>query len=117
MSSTRTEPRRACCAQCFDRGFSMVRTLLRFAKEEGIQAQQNIPLRMIVGAGRYVLNDVVSHDPCIETVEEFIQRIVRRMFDIADQGPYEFLRNIAPTQERSPSGRPLPKELLRTHPP
>ncbi|GBP47302.1 Probable RNA-directed DNA polymerase from transposon X-element [Eumeta japonica] len=33
------------------------------------------------------------------------------------EGPYEFLRNIAPTQEGSPSGRPFPRELLKTPPP
>ncbi|GBP76657.1 hypothetical protein EVAR_51142_1 [Eumeta japonica] len=82
-----------------------------------IQAQQSIALRMIVGAGRYVLNDVIARDLCIETVEEFIRRIARRMFDIADQGPHEFLRNIAPTHERSPSGRPLPREITKTPPP
>ncbi|GBP28751.1 hypothetical protein EVAR_19793_1 [Eumeta japonica] len=69
-----------------------------------IQAQQSIALRMIMEAGRYVLNDVIAHDLYIETVEKFIQRIARWMFDIADQGPHEFFRNIAPTHERSPSG-------------
>ncbi|GBP23875.1 RNA polymerase II-associated protein 1 [Eumeta japonica] len=87
------------------------------SQKKRIQAQQNITLRMIAGAGRYVLNDVIARDLCIETVEEFIQRIARRMFDNADQGPYEFLRNIAPMQERSPSGRTLPRELTRTPPP
>ncbi|GBP59664.1 hypothetical protein EVAR_39821_1 [Eumeta japonica] len=43
--------------------------------------------------------------------------IARRMYDIADQGPYKFLRSIAPMHERSPSGRPLPRELLKTLPP
>ncbi|GBP21147.1 RNA-directed DNA polymerase from mobile element jockey [Eumeta japonica] len=91
--------------------------LCSISQKKRIQAQQNIALRMIVGAGRYVSNDVIARDLCIETVEEFIQRIARRMFDIADQGPYEFLRNIAPMQESSSSGRPLPRELLRTPPP
>ncbi|GBP68754.1 hypothetical protein EVAR_99024_1 [Eumeta japonica] len=44
-------------------------------------------------------------------------RIARRMCDIADQGPYEFSRNIAPMHERSPSSRPLLRELLKTPPP
>ncbi|GBP78554.1 hypothetical protein EVAR_61565_1 [Eumeta japonica] len=87
------------------------------SQRKRIQAQQSIALRMIVGAGRYVLNDVIARDFCIETVEEFIQRIARRMYDIADQGPYELLRNMAPTHERSPSGRPLPRELVKTPPP
>ncbi|GBP71043.1 hypothetical protein EVAR_37883_1 [Eumeta japonica] len=66
------------------------------SQRKKIQAQQNIALRMIVGAGRYVLNDVIARDLCI-----LVQRIARRMFDIADKGPYEFLRRcdipIAPT--------------------
>ncbi|GBP33592.1 RNA-directed DNA polymerase from mobile element jockey [Eumeta japonica] len=85
--------------------------LCSISQKKRIQAQQNITLRMIAGAGRYDLNDVIARDFCIETVEEFIQRIARRMFDIADQGPYEFLRNIAPMQERSPSGRPPPERI------
>ncbi|GBP91643.1 hypothetical protein EVAR_68277_1 [Eumeta japonica] len=86
------------------------------SQRKRIQALQNIALRMIVGAGRYVLNSVIARDLCIETVKEFIQRIARQMFDIADQGPHEFLRNITPTHERSPSGRPLPRELVKTPP-
>ncbi|GBP67644.1 RNA-directed DNA polymerase from mobile element jockey [Eumeta japonica] len=63
-------------------------------------------------SGRYVLNDVIARDLCIETVEEFIQRIARRMFDIADQG----LRNIAPMQRSRRAADP-PRELTRTPPP
>ncbi|GBP27931.1 hypothetical protein EVAR_83560_1 [Eumeta japonica] len=72
---------------------------------------------MIVGVGRYVLNDVIARDLCIETVEEFIQRIARRRYNITDQGPYEFLRNIAPIHERSPSGRPVLRKLIKKSPP
>ncbi|GBP96259.1 hypothetical protein EVAR_100507_1 [Eumeta japonica] len=86
------------------------------SQRKRIQAQQNIAQRMIAGAGRYVLNDVIARDLCIETVEEFIQRIARRMYDIANQGPYEFLRNIVPMHERSLSGRHLPRELIKTPP-
>ncbi|GBP92740.1 Probable RNA-directed DNA polymerase from transposon BS [Eumeta japonica] len=87
------------------------------SQRKRIQAQQNIAQRMIAGAGRYVLNDVIARDLCIETVEEFIQRIARRMYDIENQGPYEFLRNIVPMHERSLSGRHLPRELIKTLPP
>ncbi|GBP63037.1 hypothetical protein EVAR_87409_1 [Eumeta japonica] len=83
---------------------------VQFHKEEDPNPAEHHPTDR--GSG-YVLNDVIARDLCIETVEEFIQRIARRMFDIADQGPYEFLRNIAPMQERSPSGRP-PERLIRT---
>ncbi|GBP46902.1 hypothetical protein EVAR_37806_1 [Eumeta japonica] len=74
------------------------------------QAQKNITLRMIVGAGRYVLNDIIARDLRIEPVEEFIQHLAGRKYDFADQGPHEFLRNIAPMHGRSPNGRPLSRE-------
>ncbi|GBP22587.1 hypothetical protein EVAR_84827_1 [Eumeta japonica] len=45
-----------------------VRTL-SISQRKRIQAQQSIALRMIVGAGRYVLNDVIARDLRIETVE------------------------------------------------
>ncbi|GBP31517.1 hypothetical protein EVAR_84629_1 [Eumeta japonica] len=76
------------------------------SQSKKIQAQQNIALRMIVEARWYVLND--ARDLCM--------RLDKRILDIADQG-YEFLRNIVSTQERSLSGRPLPRELLRIPPP
>ncbi|GBP61935.1 hypothetical protein EVAR_44991_1 [Eumeta japonica] len=50
-----------------------------------------------------------ARDLCIETVEEFIQRIARRMYNIADQGPYEFLRNIVPVHERRRAADPSPE--------
>ncbi|GBP61242.1 hypothetical protein EVAR_45261_1 [Eumeta japonica] len=65
-------------------------------KRKRIQTQQNIDLQIIVGAERYNLNDVIARDLCIKTVEDYIQHITRRMYDINDQGPHEFLRNIAP---------------------
>ncbi|GBP95861.1 RNA-directed DNA polymerase from mobile element jockey [Eumeta japonica] len=46
------------------------------SQRKKIQAQQNITLRTIVEAGRYVINDVFARDLCIETVEEFIQRLL-----------------------------------------
>ncbi|GBP92087.1 hypothetical protein EVAR_68073_1 [Eumeta japonica] len=63
-----------------------------------------------------VLNDVIPRDLCIETVEEFIQYSARGMYDIAEKSPHEFFQNIAPMQERSLSGRPLPREFLKTLP-
>ncbi|GBP05321.1 hypothetical protein EVAR_76758_1 [Eumeta japonica] len=35
------------------------------------------------------------------------------MYDFGDQGPHEFLRDIAPTHERSPSDRPLSRKLIK----
>ncbi|GBP17987.1 hypothetical protein EVAR_16931_1 [Eumeta japonica] len=73
----------------------------------------DIGLRMIVGAGLYVLNDVIACDLYIETVEGFIQHTGRRMYDIAHQGPHEFFRNIALMHERSSNGRPLQENSRR----
>ncbi|GBO98633.1 RNA-directed DNA polymerase from mobile element jockey [Eumeta japonica] len=78
-----------------------------------IQMQQDIALQMIVRVGLYVLNNVIARELRIETVEEFIQHLARQMYDIADQGPYEFLRNIALIHERSPGGRLLSREHLK----
>ncbi|GBP43749.1 hypothetical protein EVAR_29731_1 [Eumeta japonica] len=69
---------------------------------------------MIVGAWRYVLNDVIARDLRIETVEEFNQHLARQMYDFVDQGPHESLRNIAPMPERSLSGQPFPRELIKS---
>ncbi|GBP00860.1 hypothetical protein EVAR_2205_1 [Eumeta japonica] len=84
------------------------------SQRKRIQSQQNIVLRMILGVGWYNLNDVIACDRHIEIVGEFIQHRARWMYDLADQGPHEFLRNIAPMHERSPSGRPLPGELIKS---
>ncbi|GBP35260.1 hypothetical protein EVAR_19481_1 [Eumeta japonica] len=82
------------------------------SQKKKIQAQQNIAQRMIVSVGGYVLNEVIARDFHIEAVEEFIQYI-----NITNEGNYEFLRNIAPMHERSPSGRLLPRELLKSSSP
>ncbi|GBP40558.1 hypothetical protein EVAR_7557_1 [Eumeta japonica] len=96
----------------------MVRTLLRIAKEEDASSAKHRPTDYCgSGTAWHVLNDVIARDFCIETVEEYIQRIARQLYDIAEQSPHEFLRNIAPMYERSPSGRPLPRELNKTPPP
>ena len=81
-----------------------------------LQVQQNIALRVIVGAGRYVRNDVIARDVQMPSVEEFVVQLARRMFDRADNGPHEHLQNIAPLHARPPEGRPLPRELLRSPP-
>ncbi|GBP53746.1 hypothetical protein EVAR_84229_1 [Eumeta japonica] len=71
---------------------------------------------MIAGAGRYVLNDVIARDLCIESVEEFIQHIARRMYDIADHGSHEFLRNIAPMHENRRAADPSQENSSRRLP-
>ncbi|KAG7294806.1 hypothetical protein JYU34_022823 [Plutella xylostella] len=82
------------------------------ANRKRLQAQQNLTLRTIVGAGRYVRNDVIARDLKIESLEEFVVRLARRMYDRADNGPHEHLHDIAPTYDRPDNGRPYPRELL-----
>ncbi|GBP44218.1 hypothetical protein EVAR_22102_1 [Eumeta japonica] len=126
MSSTEAEQRRAYCAQFADHTYRseakspLYRGYIRFRLTYAAPAWYAIcsaSQRKRIQAQQYALNDVITRDLCIETVEEFIQRIARRIYDIADQGPYEFLRNIAPMHEKSPSGRPLSRELIKTPPP
>ncbi|GBP70614.1 hypothetical protein EVAR_98194_1 [Eumeta japonica] len=92
MSSTRAELRGACCAQFSDRTYHSEPKLLY------IRATS-------------VLGSRTQHQH-----EELTQHNTCRMYDIADQGPHEFLRNIALMHERSPSARPLPREHLKTPP-
>lgn len=83
-----------------------------------IQTQQNIALRIITGAGRYVRNDTIARDVRIESVEEFVVRLAKRMFDTADNGPHTHLHNIAPHHARPPDAkktwRSLPRELVQS---
>ncbi|GBP40693.1 hypothetical protein EVAR_36429_1 [Eumeta japonica] len=96
MSSIRVEPCGACCAQFSDRTYRSEaklpciratsvpcsRTLLQ-------QGTHSAPHRKRAArAGWYDLNDVIARDLYIETVEEFIQRIAFRIYDIANQGLY-----------------------------
>ncbi|KAL0810395.1 hypothetical protein ABMA28_010540 [Loxostege sticticalis] len=84
------------------------------AQRSKLQVQQNISLRVLTGAGRYVRNDVIARDLRIPSVEEFVVGLARRMFDRADHGPHRHLHNIAPLHTRPPdaTGRPLPRDLL-----
>ncbi|KAL0894549.1 hypothetical protein ABMA27_013121 [Loxostege sticticalis] len=79
-----------------------------------IQVQQNISLRVLTGAGRYVRNDVIARDVKMQSIEDFVVHTARRMYDKADHGPLSHLCNIAPLHARPPdrSGRALPRELL-----
>ncbi|XP_028031096.1 uncharacterized protein LOC114243703 [Bombyx mandarina] len=58
-----------------------------------LQAQQNLALRTIVGAGRYVSNAVIARDLDVESLEEFIRRLARNLYERADGGPHEHLHN------------------------
>lgn len=82
-----------------------------------LQSQQNITLRMITRAGRYVRNDVIARDLKTESIKEFVVRCTERMFDRADNGPHPHLRGFAPLHSRPPDGKPLPRELIGAAPP
>lgn len=83
------------------------------SQRKRLQAQQNIALRVIARAARYVRNDVLARDLGMQSLEKFITKTARRMYDRADNGPYDHLRGFAPLHARPPDGRPLPRELLR----
>ncbi|GBP24654.1 hypothetical protein EVAR_15860_1 [Eumeta japonica] len=72
------------------------------------------------GAGRYVLNDVIARDLCIETVQEFIQRIARRMYDCTTS-PTRALMNSSGISHRCARGcrvaDPSPENFSRRLPP
>ncbi|CAG5015556.1 unnamed protein product [Parnassius apollo] len=86
--------------------------LLSDRQKQGLQAQQSLSLRTIVGAGRYVRNDVIAANLKMESLHEFVVRLARGMFDRADNGPHEHLNGFAPLHSQPPDGRPYPRELL-----
>ena len=45
-----------------------------------LQAQQNISLRVMTGAGRYVRNDVIARDVGAQSIEHFIYGAVRAAY-------------------------------------
>ncbi|CAG4946345.1 unnamed protein product [Parnassius apollo] len=77
-----------------------------------LQAQQNLTLRTIVGAGRYVRNDVIAANLKIDTIQGFVARLARGLFDRADNGPHLHINQLAPLHTRPPDGGPYPRELL-----
>lgn len=70
-----------------------------------LQAQQNISLRVVTGAGRYVRNATLAADLEMQSVEEFVVRLARRMFDRADNGPHRHLHGFAPLLVRQAAHR------------
>lgn len=59
-------------------------------------AKKNFALRVIVGAGRHVMNDVIARDLRMESIQESMVRLARR-----------------PSEESSFSPRPIPQKLLQ----
>lgn len=80
-----------------------------------LETVQNSSLRTCTRAGRYVRNDLIRKDIGIETVEEFVVRMARRMYDSADNGPHVHLQNLAPLHTRPPDrrrSRALPRSII-----
>lgn len=50
-----------------------------------LQVQQNWCFRLIVGAPRYIRNDVIHRDNKTPTVEDYMRRLARAMFARADR--------------------------------
>ncbi|GBP77951.1 Probable RNA-directed DNA polymerase from transposon X-element [Eumeta japonica] len=85
-------------------------------QRQRLQAQQNIVLRLIAGAGWYVKNDVIATDLGVETVEEFVRKLTRCAFNRADAGPHPSLHNLAPHLDRPTKGYQLPRDLVTESP-
>ncbi|GBP68330.1 hypothetical protein EVAR_31320_1 [Eumeta japonica] len=49
-----------------------------------LQIQQNLLLCMIAGAGWFVKSEVIARDLKVETLEDFINMLARRTFNLAD---------------------------------
>ncbi|GBP84999.1 hypothetical protein EVAR_64328_1 [Eumeta japonica] len=85
-------------------------------QRQRLQAQQNIALRLIAGAGWYVKNDVIARDLGVETIEEFVRMLTRRAFNRTDAGPHPSLHNLAPHLDRPTRGYQLPRDLVTETP-
>ncbi|XP_047994512.1 uncharacterized protein LOC125232773 [Leguminivora glycinivorella] len=81
-----------------------------------LDSQQSLSLRAVVGAPRYVRNDVIARDLKVEPLRDFVTRLTGRMFERADQSRFGHLRDIAPYHARPPDHRGLPRELAPAAP-
>lgn len=61
-------------------------------------------------------NDTISRDTGVESVEKFVVRMARKMYDTADNGPHLHLQRLAPLHTRPPDAeapsRALPRSIL-----
>lgn len=78
-----------------------------------LRARENIALRRIVDAPRYVRNSTIQRDLEWESLDEFIGRLAKRMFDRADASSFAHIRDITPHHARPPDGRrPYARALI-----
>ena len=79
-----------------------------------LQTTQNVALRRVVQAPRYVRNATIRRDLRIENLEEHITRLAVRTFNRADVSDHPHIRDIAPWHTRPPDApkRNLPRDIL-----
>lgn len=77
-----------------------------------LRCVQSKTLRTIVGAPHYVRNSTIQRDLRMDSLDDFVQRLAKRMFERADASPWPHLQNLAPLHARPPDGKPLPRDLL-----
>lgn len=82
------------------------------AHRQRLRAVQNTCLRRAVGAPRYVRNATIARDLRMESIDEFVARLAKGMFDRADGSQHPHLQNIAPWHSRPPDRLRYPRELL-----
>ncbi|KOB65658.1 Gag-like protein [Operophtera brumata] len=87
------------------RGSLMLRLWYPFLKKTNrrrIQAQENITLRKIVKAPRYVRNYTIQRDLKIENIDSIVRRLTTSMFERVDSSKYLHIAGLAPQHARQP---------------
>ena len=77
-----------------------------------LQVVQNVALRRVTQAPRYVRNTTIHRDLKMESLEAHIGRLAANAFRRADISDHLHLRSIAPWHTRPPDVRRLPRDLL-----
>ena len=77
-----------------------------------LQVVQNVALRRVTQAPRYVRNTTIHRDLKMESLEAHIGRLASNAFRRADTSDHLHLRSIAPWHTRPPDVRRLPRDLL-----
>ncbi|OWR45487.1 putative endonuclease and reverse transcriptase protein [Danaus plexippus plexippus] len=77
-----------------------------------MRAQQSLALRTFVDASRFIRNATITRDLRMKSVDVFITRLSRAMFQRADASAFAHIREVAPYHRRPPDGYALPRDLL-----
>ncbi|XP_063538116.1 uncharacterized protein LOC134747422 [Cydia strobilella] len=95
---------------CVDESVSLSET-----NKQKMRCQETLSLRTIVAATRFVSNAAIAEYLKWRSLDEFIERLARVMYDRADNCSHDHLRGIAPHYTRPPDlhgARHLPRALL-----